>query len=323
MRRDIALQLGVKSFLKPDAVPTVHVANEAPKISEEMSDRDRRQIVRSAIITPKPIETTTSDIGDDVEEADDNKELDSRVESNIACENCKSNKAKIVYLQKKVSKLKKKRAELYAKIEQLTNTDVMPEDMDASSLSGYIMDSGSDDNGLDEVHVSQDLSLENEDEEDWATLEESADSTDTEDDGNQFVSRNLVRHVLAISHFNENLNREARTALDGSVCYSVVYPKFKLGEEVVREVAIPPTYAYVDNIRNVLFSTPLEELGSVLDKYTRKVPEPLTAQFPNRRQKNDAISEYILKQSTTTPMYPTGWQWSSVVPTKVTTEPTN
>ena len=69
----------------------------------------------------------------------------------------------------------------------------MPEDMDASSLSGYIMDSGSDDNGLDEVHVSQDLSLENEDEEDWATLEESADSTDTEDDGKQFVSRNLVR----------------------------------------------------------------------------------------------------------------------------------
>ena len=59
------------------------------------------QIVRSAIITPKSIETTTSDIGDDVEEADDNKELDSRVESNIACENCKFNKAKIVYLQKK------------------------------------------------------------------------------------------------------------------------------------------------------------------------------------------------------------------------------
>ena len=61
----------------------------------------------------------TSDIGDDVEEVDDNKELDSRVKSNIACENCKFHKAKIVYLQKKVSKLKKKRAELYAKIEQV------------------------------------------------------------------------------------------------------------------------------------------------------------------------------------------------------------
>ena len=50
------------------------------------------------------------------------------------------------------------------------------------------------------------------------------------------------RHALAVSHFNENLSREARTASDGSVCYSVVYPKFRIGEEVVREVAIPPTY---------------------------------------------------------------------------------
>ena len=65
--------------------------------------------------------------------------------------------------------------------------------MDASGLSGYIMESSSDDMGLDDIHVSQDLSLENEDDEDWATLEDSADSSDSEDDGNQSVSRNLVR----------------------------------------------------------------------------------------------------------------------------------
>ena len=64
--------------------------------------------------------------------------------------------------------------------------------MDASGLSGYAIDSGSDE-GLDEIHVSQDLSLENENDEDWATLEDSADSSDSEDDGNQSVSRNLVR----------------------------------------------------------------------------------------------------------------------------------
>ena len=64
--------------------------------------------------------------------------------------------------------------------------------MDASGLSGYAIDSGSDE-GLDKIHVSQDLSLENENDEDWATLEDSADSSDSEDDGNQSVSRNLVR----------------------------------------------------------------------------------------------------------------------------------
>ena len=44
MRRDIALQLGMKIYLKPDAVPTVYAANEAPRTTEEISDRDRRQV---------------------------------------------------------------------------------------------------------------------------------------------------------------------------------------------------------------------------------------------------------------------------------------
>ena len=44
MRRDIALQLGMQIYLKPDAVPTVYAANEALKTTEEISDRDRRQV---------------------------------------------------------------------------------------------------------------------------------------------------------------------------------------------------------------------------------------------------------------------------------------
>ena len=44
MRRDLALQLGMKLYLKPDAIPTVYAANEAPKTTEEISDRDRRQV---------------------------------------------------------------------------------------------------------------------------------------------------------------------------------------------------------------------------------------------------------------------------------------
>jgi hypothetical protein len=47
---------------------------------------------------------------------------------------------------------------------------------------------------------------------------------------------------LAILHFNENLNREKRKTAGGA-SYYVVFPKFKLGEEVVREVAVHPTYS--------------------------------------------------------------------------------
>ena len=43
-------------------------------------------------------------------------------------------------------------------------------------------------------------------------------------------------------HFNENINRQTKTAENGEEYFRVTYPKFKLGDEVVREVAVPPTY---------------------------------------------------------------------------------
>ena len=60
------------------------------------------------------------------------------------------------------------------------------------------------------------------------------------------------RHTLAALHFNENVRREKRTTKDGNIYYNVIYPKFKLGEEVVREVAVPPTYG-ISLIHNTFF----------------------------------------------------------------------
>lgn len=50
------------------------------------------------------------------------------------------------------------------------------------------------------------------------------------------------RHILACLHFNENVSRDTMTKKDGKKYMHVTYPKFKLGEEVVREVPVPPTY---------------------------------------------------------------------------------
>lgn len=52
----------------------------------------------------------------------------------------------------------------------------------------------------------------------------------------------LCRHILASLHFNENVHRDTKLSKDGEKYYHITYPKFKLGEEVVREVASPPTY---------------------------------------------------------------------------------
>ena len=52
----------------------------------------------------------------------------------------------------------------------------------------------------------------------------------------------ICRHVIASLHFNENVKRDAKVSSQENKSYRVMYPKYKLGEEVVREVTIPPTY---------------------------------------------------------------------------------
>ena len=59
---------------------------------------------------------------------------------------------------------------------------------------------------------------------------------------NSLVILVFVRHVLANLHFNGNLERETMKSKEGTEYMRVPYPKFKLGEEVVRKIAVPPTY---------------------------------------------------------------------------------
>ena len=51
------------------------------------------------------------------------------------------------------------------------------------------------------------------------------------------------RHILASFCFNENLQREKQREFDGKEYIRITYPKYEMGEEVVREVAGPPTYS--------------------------------------------------------------------------------
>ncbi|XP_065065424.1 uncharacterized protein LOC135691494 [Rhopilema esculentum] len=51
------------------------------------------------------------------------------------------------------------------------------------------------------------------------------------------------RHILAICHFNENLSRETMKTDDGQDILGVSFPKYKLGEEVVKPVPVAPIYA--------------------------------------------------------------------------------
>ena len=62
---------------------------------------------------------------------------------------------------------------------------------------------------------------------------------------------------------------------------------------------------YVDEIKNTLLSTSIEDLKEAFDAYTKDVPESLTSQFTERRTKADAIRHQNERKSIQTPHFPT------------------
>lgn len=57
-----------------------------------------------------------------------------------------------------------------------------------------------------------------------------------------FISLHVLDMSWQASLLNENLKRKPKKTKDGKTYMNFTYPKFKMGEEVVREIAEPPTY---------------------------------------------------------------------------------
>lgn len=58
-----------------------------------------------------------------------------------------------------------------------------------------------------------------------------------------FISSFLLRHILAIVHFNFNLQREVKKRDNGLEQVKVSYPKFKNGEATVRNARIVQNFS--------------------------------------------------------------------------------
>jgi hypothetical protein len=61
---------------------------------------------------------------------------------------------------------------------------------------------------------------------------------------------------------------------------------------------------YVDEIQDVLLGNTEKELKVTFDHYNKKVPKPLTSQFPDRRPKAEAVNTQKKRKSMETTMYP-------------------
>ncbi|XP_028516206.1 uncharacterized protein LOC110243638 [Exaiptasia diaphana] len=113
------------------------------------------------------------------------------------------------------------------------------------------------------------------------------------------------RHALASLHFNENVQRETQIRKNGAKQVKINYPKYKLGEEVVHDVKVPPTYGYVTEMKKLLLSVPKNALDKTYSKYASKAPEPLTAQFTERSSKEQAVEAYRKRKDCAIQLFPT------------------
>lgn len=68
-----------------------------------------------------------------------------------------------------------------------------------------------------------------------------------------FYSAMEARVLLAALHFNENSNRAQAVNKQGDACWNVSFPKSRHGEPVVKDVKIPLTYNYINELLDEVF----------------------------------------------------------------------
>ena len=67
------------------------------------------------------------------------------------------------------------------------------------------------------------------------------------------------------------------------------------------------TVDYVEDLKKLLFSMPLEDMKKTFKKYKKKVPnQPLAAQFDSRLGRKDAIKKQANRKKLVTKLFPEG-----------------
>ncbi|XP_028414075.1 uncharacterized protein LOC114537143 [Dendronephthya gigantea] len=107
----------------------------------------------------------------------------------------------------------------------------------------------------------------------------------------------FCRHALAVIHFNENLNRK-NGMKDGVDQVHVIYPKFKNGEAVVRDVKVEQTFNYVDEIYNTMADAIINknELEKAMEDIKKETPLPMNTML-EKQPRNEAIEKKKARES--------------------------
>ena len=69
-------------------------------------------------------------------------------------------------------------------------------------------------------------------------------------------------------------------------------------------INITPIADYVEELMKLMFSLPKATLKETFDRFSSKAPETLTAQFPNRASRAEAVKSYKERQKISTKLFP-------------------
>ncbi|KAK3730440.1 hypothetical protein QZH41_012640 [Actinostola sp. cb2023] len=108
----------------------------------------------------------------------------------------------------------------------------------------------------------------------------------------------IYRHILAVVHFNQNLQREVKTrAKDGHERTKVVYPKFKNGEATVRNIKVKQKFDYVGEIYNTFLDLTKDQLKEASVTLQDMAPSPMNSAFIEKERKEDAIAKKLQRDT--------------------------
>lgn len=99
------------------------------------------------------------------------------------------------------------------------------------------------------------------------------------------------RHILAVVHFNFNLQRQGKCKeSDGSERVRVSYPKFKNGEATVREVKVKADFGYVEEIYQTYLESTKKELNAAAMQLKEMAPAPMNSML-HKQPRAEAIEK--------------------------------
>ena len=90
------------------------------------------------------------------------------------------------------------------------------------------------------------------------------------------------------------------------ICISDCTSWYSEHVQISDEMVLSTFTGYVESMKRLLFTLPKHAMKEVLDRYSKKAPKPLSAQFADRLDKQEAVNRYEGRIKKSNTLFPSG-----------------